>query len=295
MARKIALAIAGMGAVAAAMTLSLTTPSSMDAQATGAALPAFEVASIKTDPVSSDYVGTNIDMHLVGSHYIATGVTAKYLVQFAYNVEEFQLSGGPSWINSDKYDIDAKVEDSLLAEWQKLPASQRDQQEEQIKLMFQSLLADRFHLQVSHEKKELPIYALVAAKNGPKFRLAKDAPETPEGPGSHVSSNNGGPFVAIENDIPISAFVKIIERQPELGGRLVLDETGLKDRYSFTLKWTRQRMTANGGQETGSPPADPSAPSVWTALQEQLGLRLESTKGPVDTIVIDHIEEPSPN
>jgi bla regulator protein BlaR1 len=254
----------------------------------------FEVASIKPDPDPQHYQGVHIDMGLVGAEYIATGVTAKDLIQFAYSVDGFQVSGGPAWIKSDKYAINAKVDRTLMTQWNALAPAQREKKEDQIKSMFRNLLADRFQLKVSHQSQQGPTYALVVAKGGSKLALSNDVGESSKGPGSHVNGLGNSVFQADENDMLIGAFAKIIQRQPELEGRLVEDQTGLDGRYTFLLKWTRQPTTADASSSDASP-ADPSAPSLWTALQEQLGLRLQSTKGQVDTIVIDHIEKPSAN
>jgi uncharacterized protein (TIGR03435 family) len=275
--------------------------SAVHTQSAATPLPCFEVVSIKPDPVSAHYIGTHIDMGLVGTTYVATGVTAKDLILFAYGIEDFQLSGGPAWINADKYAIDAKIDDASFAAWQKLPADRRTG--ELFELMFHSLLADRFQLKVSHHSKELPVFALLVAKNGPKLSPAQIAPATSDGaapkttqvrPGSHVSSENGSLLIAVETQVPLSTSAKVLSRQPEFGGRQVLDETGLAGNYTFTLRWTRQVTSANNGQADGSA-ADSSAASIWTAVQEQLGLKLKSSKAPVDTIIIDHIEKPTPN
>lgn len=176
--------------------------------------------------------------------------------------------GGPSWIESEKYDIDAMEVDSLAG------------------ATVQRLLADRFRLTLHHETKELPVYALVIEKNGPKLQEAK--------PGVGISSDGrgyarpGGIFWGEEQRpgstrreltgyaTPITLLVDALSIRL---GRPVLDQTGLKGNYKFNLHWT----------------PDASGPSIFTALHEQLGLDLESTKGPVEILVIDHIEKPSEN
>jgi uncharacterized protein (TIGR03435 family) len=185
------------------------------------------------------------------------------------------------------FDIDAKVEDSLVeGEWKKLSF---DEQVNQVMLMLRSLLADRFKLRVRHETKELPVYALVLAKNGPKFAEDNTHPEI-----GAISAHGRGKLEATSSDF--SSFVFILSRQPELGGRIILDKTGLPGHYSFTFQWMPENLPATGGQSAASASSsESSGPSLFTALREQLGLRLESTKAPVDTIVIEHIERPTEN
>jgi bla regulator protein BlaR1 len=258
-------------------------------------LPSFEVATIKPwrrpptppPPPPSDGItapnpalpdkiapgnegGQRTDrVHLI--------LPARLLIAFAYNVpfgfERIRVVGGPDWLGSDDYEIQAKIEDSLYAAMQKMtPAQQR----EQVNLMEQSLLADRFKLKVHFETREMPIYALVIAKGGPKLTAAKD------GESSRLSMHgNEMTATAITLDQWIHA--------PFLGGRIMVDQTGLKGIYDFTLTWS-ESVASGAGQES-----ETDAPSLFTAVQEQLGLKLVPTKGPVEVIVIDHIEKPSAN
>jgi bla regulator protein BlaR1 len=247
----------------------------------GASVPSFEVVSIKLNRSGDD----KFRLGTAAGRFTTTGTTTKALIAWAFNVKNFQLTGGPGWINSEKYDIDAKIEDSLANELQKLTPDQRG---DQIRLMVQSLLADRFKLKVNHATKELPVYALVVAKNGPKVT------ESQEYRGMMRMSARGQ---LTATGIPIRYLTDAISRELD---RVVLDQTGLKGNYDFTLQWTPEIPTpagaGDGSQGTPNTPlSNSSAPSLFTALQEQLGLRLESTKGPVQTLVIDHIEEPSAN
>jgi uncharacterized protein (TIGR03435 family) len=268
---------------------------------TGAPTPSFEVASIK--PNRSADLDRRI-MSLPGG-YTATNVTIKFLIASAYHVKDFQVSGGPSWINSERYDIEAKMPDSLAEEMQKLPPSQR--RAKIMGLLLQSLLADRFKLKVSHGTKELPVYALVVAKNGPKLQESKPNDTYPNGikgpdglghAGMFRMSIGGGEITA--QGIPMASLVMMLSEQL---GRTVLDQTGLKGNYDVALQWTPDPSEAvmlkgpeggNPGPDS-APPSDSSGPSIFTAIQEQLGLRVESTKGPVDILVIDHVERPSEN
>jgi bla regulator protein blaR1 len=265
------------------------------AQTAEAPLPSFEVASIKPNHTGGRgrFFSTPDPGRLT-----ATNVTTKMVIEFAYNVKDFQLAGGPEWINSESYDINAKLEDSATEELEKLP---EDQRRDKIRLMMQSLLADRFKLTLAREKKELPIYALVVAKGGPKLTPTAYTPPDPNGPKPSGPPQNDPQLMLSRGKISavaasISGLADILALLPDLGDRLVVDQTGITGKYDFTVEFTQENFTPKGPQSVESaPPPDASAPSIFTALQEQLGLRLESTKGPVDTIVIEHIEEPSEN
>lgn len=263
-------------------------------------LPSFEVASIKLDHPSTP--GRFIRMG-DPSRFTATNIPVRDLIRFAYHVQPFQISGGPSWIDSEGYDIEAKVEDPIVAELQKLPAEQRV---EQMRLMLRSLLTDRFKLNLSHETKELPIYALVVAKGGPKLTPTTVNPNVPASP--TAKGPPMGPMMRMSPGrleakmTPMSFLAETLGDQPDLGGRLVVDQTGIQGKYDFTLEFAPERPEPLPGTAGGPPPGmnappppDPNAPSIFTAVQEQLGLKLEPTKGPVEILVIDKIEKPTEN
>lgn len=269
---------------------------------TSAPLPSFEVASIK--PNRSGDLNRRIMFQFLPGRLNATGITVKLLISMAYDVKEFQVSGGPGWIDSQRFDIDAKEEDSQAEEEHKLPP---EKIREHNQLMMQSLLADRFKLKVSHQTKELPVYALVVAKNGPKLKEAKPGDTYPNGIKGPDGVAHGGLFMMRAGGgemtglgIPLANLVMMLSQQL---GRNVLDQTGLKGNYDIHLKWTPDEpQTAMfsgpaGAKPPGDNPAPPdsSGPSIFTALQEQLGLKLDSTKGPVEILVVDHIEQPSEN
>jgi uncharacterized protein (TIGR03435 family) len=275
-------------------------------QTPSAPLPSFEVASIKKHPPDN---GPGIRVMLGGpdvSQFQASNVTAKMLIATAYDMKEFQISGGPGWINSERWDIDAKLEDSLAEQLRKLP---REQQQAETALMLRSLLIDRFALEVKRETKEGNVLALVVAKGGPKLKevappdptAAPGPPPTPAAPGELPTPAPGQSFMMMRSGLatlsanaqPISRLVSMLSMQT---GQQVVDQTGLKGTYQYTLQFTPQ-MGMGGmplpAEEQGSSNSDTA--SIFTALEEQLGLKLESTKGPVETITIDHIEEPAAN
>jgi uncharacterized protein (TIGR03435 family) len=304
--RKLLLAAVGIAAIAGPIVLGLVNAPQIHAQSpqtSGAPLPSFEVASIKLNR-SADLM-TRVDAPK--GRFIATGITAKDLIAWAYAgislpLRDNQLSGGPSWINSERYDIDAKLDDLQVEALQKLPP---DQHILQIRLRVQSLLADRFKLVVRDETKELPVYALVIAKKGPKLQEAKPGDTYPNGIKGPDGRALPGMFWMESGQltgqaIPMSDLVRMLSTQL---GSTVLDQTGLKGIYDIALKWVpdqgSKRMFlgtfgVKPATENPSPP-ESSGPSIFTAIQEQLGLKLESTKGPVESLIIDHVERPSEN
>ncbi|HEY6250018.1 MAG TPA: TIGR03435 family protein [Candidatus Angelobacter sp.] len=252
--------------------------------------PSFEVASIKPNKADDQ----RMMFRMTPDGFSASGVPLKLLIEFAYNIKDFQISGGPGWIDSERYDIDAKMDEANIEAIKKMP---RDQAVEQRRLMVQSLLADRFKLKVTHSNKELPIYALVVAKNGPKLVQAADTSSAPGGPGPQ-SQLRFTPGELSGTGIRMSGLANQLSREI---GRKVVDKTGLQGNYDFTLHWTPDRPAdgpggpGSAGAPGDAPAPDSSGPSVFTALQEQLGLKLESQKGPVETLIIDSIEKPSEN
>jgi bla regulator protein blaR1 len=273
--------------------------SAQSTQTTEAPSPSFEVASIKLNH-SGDRRG---GLGLPPGRFMATNTKTKLLIAFAYHVQDFQVSEGPSWVDSERYDIDGKEEDSLAATAEKLAP---DQRADQVRLMLRSLLVERFKLKVSHATKELPVYALVVAKNGPKLHEQKPGDNYSNGiqaanglsMGPHTLGMRPGQLTG--QGISMAELTMILSQQL---GRIVVDQSGLKGNYDFTLQWTPDQTSSATVQapEGGKPavdnalPPESSGPSIFTALQEQLGLKLESTKGPVDVLVIEHIERPSEN
>jgi uncharacterized protein (TIGR03435 family) len=296
--RKSAWTFVAMAAVAGPLLFRLVNPRPVSAQAPPTTPePSFEVASIKPDRSGERRCGFGLQP----ARFTTTNVTAKMLITFAYNVRDFQVAGGSPWIDSEAYDIDAKEEDSVVERLQKLSNGQK---REQIGLMVQSLLADRFKLKVTHGTKDLPVYALVVAKNGPKLQAAKGGDthtngiNVPNGR-AHAVLLNWGTGQITGRGIPMTELAEVLSQQT---GRTVLDRTGLKGKYNFSLRWnpddsgtTAPGQPGAGPQPDNPPPPDSSGPSIFTAIQEQLGLKLESTKGPVEVLVIEHIERPSEN
>jgi uncharacterized protein (TIGR03435 family) len=241
----------------------------------------FEVASIK--PADPNGRGMRVQM-APGGRLNANGVTVKFLIQQAYGIKDFQITGGPNWIGSDRYDISTKAE----GEGQITP--------EQLRQMMQSLLADRFQLTFHRETKEMPVYALVVGKNGPKMHQTERAPDGDR-------EGRGGAQIRVSRGQITAQGMSMAMLSNQLSNRLgrnVLDKTGLTGNYDFTLEFTPEGMQGMGmgpreGGADAPPPVDSPGPSIFTAVQEQLGLKLESQKGPVEILILDRIEKPSEN
>jgi uncharacterized protein (TIGR03435 family) len=234
-----------------------------------------------------------------------TNANLRMLVRFAYNIDDAQIVGGPPWMNSDRYDIVAKGEGNATTD--------------QLREMLQTLLADRFDLKVHRETKELPVYALLVGKNGSKMQLSTDAsaagsPPPANGPATFTRGapgggpvGRGGLIVVQGGNTQLNGSMTMPQLANALStflGRRVLDKTGLEGNYDVKLQWTPQPgegpalpglppgpAAGAGPAGGGPPPAEPGA-GVFTAIQEQLGLRIDSQKGPVDTVVIDSAAKP---
>src|ERR1700722_13255358 len=299
--RKLLLSVSGLVAVAVPIMFGLLHATQSRAgtqdQNAPATSPVFDVASIK--PNKS---GTNMVRLMYSPDGLsATNGTVQMLINAAYGVENNQISGGPSWLNSDKYDIEAKMDSSTADELRKLSEDERRVERQH---MLQALLADRFTLTIHRESKGIPVYALVCSKDGPKFQEAKPGdtyangvkgPDGHSGAGMMLMGNG----TLTGQGVPLTNLVRLLTREL---GRTVIDKTGLTSKYDFTLKWAEERQapmfkgTEGSPPGTGSAPApESSGPSIFTAVQEQLGLKLESEKGQVDALIIDHVEKPSEN
>ncbi len=223
--------------------------------------PEFEVATIKlTDP---DW--HNSGFHKAGQRVFADNRTMNDLISFAFSINLKQLVNAPSWFGTERYSIDGHAD---------IPGSPDLQQQQS---MYRKLLVERFHLTLHIEKKEQSVYAIRLANSGPK--LGKSLSGT-----SQQIDISGGPSGMRFTNASMGDFRLLL--QSTMPDRPVVDQTGLAGRFNFFLKWTPD------GVQTDDPNAPPS---IFTAVQEQLGLRLEPIKAPVDLLVIDHVERPSEN
>ena len=249
---------------------------------------AFEVASVKPLPPTARQgnVGVLGGPGTADPTRIEYRLPMSFLVMTAYKISYFQLSG-PDWINSEMYDIVAKVPPEAT--------------KEQCSLMLRRLLAERFKLRIHREMRNLPAYSLVVAKNGPKLKLHVEAPSTADPakppvdgsgllktdqdgypilrPGAHMANAGGHNRLQIEN----KDLVWLVQELSGQLGRPVRDETGLKGQYDFALYWLSDYLLATAGPGSG--------PDLIAAVQEQLGLKLEEKNGPLESVVIDHVEK----
>jgi uncharacterized protein (TIGR03435 family) len=264
----------------------------------------FEVATIKPSPADAQSLSGP-----QGSpeNFSARMATVESMIAFAYGIpfslgmstdpahfflpHPESLVGGPNWVANDKYDLTAKADAATMEVWSKLP--KKDQQEE-LKRMLRALLEERFHLIMRHETRKMPVWALVVVRGGPKFgATAGPPPDLNDGSDPAKPFDSSNPYqgrwkldrgVIRGQDVTIADFDQMLWSQREIESRKILDHTGLSGKYDLTLKWG----SVDDPRESGGP-------SLFTAIQEQLGLKLESMKAPMDVVVIDHIERPSEN
>jgi uncharacterized protein (TIGR03435 family) len=237
-------------------------------------LAAFDVASVKP---SERLAGSSIVRGRPDS--LIAGGTVFRMIAFAWDLRDFQVSGGPGWVNAATWEVTAKV-DQPPSDWPTLRNEERNRIEQQ---RMQAVLAQRFALQCHFETKELPVYNLVLAKGGAKL---KPTPTDAATKGSLDLNGRNGENRAEAKGV---TMVPVVAMLTQSLGRTVIDKTGLTGLYDFTLTYTSDA-------DAGSPVSDaPSGPTIFTTLEEQLGLKLESAKGPVQVLVIDHIEKPTEN
>jgi uncharacterized protein (TIGR03435 family) len=254
--------------------------------------PPYEVSSIK--PNKSGDGRMMIRFNPDGVSY--SNVPLQWVLRETFGIEDSRILGAPDWVNADRFDIQAKVDPADAPKLDKVPYDVRGK-------MLLPVLADRFGLKFHHETRELPTYALVVAKGGLKMKEAKPGDTYPngiKGPDGQARGGAGmmmGRGSIIGQGVGVSSLLNVLSNQRL--GRPIFDKTGLTGNYDFDLHWTPDDAPPMaGGAQAGSPGSDAATdpgPSLFTALQEQLGLRLDPQKGPVDVVVIDHIEQPSAN
>lgn len=238
--------------------------------------PSLEVATIKPSDPSRRGKGFGFQ----GTHFRTFNMNLNDLIAIGYGLHSKQIVGAPDWFNTELYDIDG------------VPDTPGRPNLKQMGILIQKLLADRCALKFHHETKELSVYAIQVASAGPKMTKSTAAPNDPEGFGFRGLGD------LIVRNMNMKDFA--MGMQSAVTDKPVVDQTGLTDRYDFTLKWTPDdsQFQQFRGAVPMTPPKtdDPNAPpSLYTAVQEQLGLKIEATKAPDDVIVIDHVEKPSAN
>jgi uncharacterized protein (TIGR03435 family) len=293
--RKLLLSAAGLLSFAGPVVLGLLhTPQSRaqsQAQSASASPSAFETATIKPNKTGEPMAGFLIQgkngraMMFKPDRFMATNVTLRALIQVAYGVQESQIVGGPAWLGSENYDVEARMDSSAVERQRNLAPEQG--KSEKLR-MLRALLAERFKFASHRETKELPAYVLGIVDNGPKFHEARPGDTYVNGPtGPDGRPIGGGTLVQPERGKLVGQGVVIAELAKTLSlnqlGRTVVDQTGLKGKYDFTLQW--------------APDANSDSPhaSLLAAMEEQLGLKLESKESPVEVLVVDNAEKPSGN
>ncbi|HUK30871.1 MAG TPA: TIGR03435 family protein [Candidatus Acidoferrum sp.] len=318
--RNLSLSAAGIAAALLLLVLWLAhatpTHALSQSQSTPAAAPVFEyeVASIK--PTKPDAAGGFMTIPgggNVSDTYAAKNMPLINVIREAYGIpmgaNDGRLVGAPGWLISERYDVEAKMDRFVVDALQKLSLEDRIVVHRQ---MLQALLADRLKLTIHRETKEVQVYSLVVAKGGPKLQESKPADADPNAtpppapaPGRGGRGGRGGPSLGMMGrggpltgqQVPMAMLATVLTT---ILNHPVLDKTGLTGNYDFTLTWTPDDTQNQGppGAFNGQPPLpapDPNGPTIFMAIQEQLGLKLESGKGPVEIIVIDHVEKPSGN
>ena len=240
--------------------------------------PAFDVTSVKPRTGSGQYLAFHGDpggVHLEGP--------LTFLIRFAYAVQDYQLEGGPGWIHSDNYVVEGKAAGTHSTE--------------EMRSMLQALLEDRFALKLHRETKEGSIYSLVVARKGPKMKpwvegsCVNPGPGKPLEPGTIACGYRPGPGTLDSQGVSVAVLADFLSA---IMGRPVVDKTGLTGRFDFHLEYKIDQATA-GFQGAADSNADDNRATIFTALQEQLGLLLRSDTGPREYMVFDHVEKPSEN
>ncbi len=247
-------------------------------------LPEFEAVSITSNKSGEARSGFR---PAPGGKLNAVNVTAKFLIEWAYLVRDYQVSGEPKWVDTDRFDVRTTSQSNPPYHILR-PVLQS---------MFQKVLVDRFNLTYHKTSKEMQVYLLSVAKSGPKIQPIDDGP-CPEVPTTDhpCRSLRVAKFGQIAGEkAAISALARLLTG---VTGKIVLDNTNLEGAYTFTQDWTKYLQPPSGGRGENIPNAFDSEsvePAIATALQEQLGLKLQPGKGPVEVLVIDRIERPTEN
>lgn len=232
--------------------------------------PGYEVATIK--PSAPDEQGRGFTLQ--GRHLVARNFTVEGLITLAYNLHSTQVINAPDWVKTERFDMD------VLPDHEGLPSL------EQARGIVRKLLADRFALKFHEDKKELSVYVLTVAKGGPKFSKSASDPSSPPGLG-------GPPGRFMVRNASMAEFAQAL--QGNALDRPVLDQTGLKDRYDFSMRFTPDESMYGGRVPPSTDTAADAPPPFFTAIQEQLGLKLDAVKAPAKVMVIDSVQKPSAN
>jgi len=268
---------------------------------TPAARPEFEVASVKQNAGGSQrsFIGSSSPGTLS-----AENVPLELLIQQAYGVRPFQIVGAPDWAKSERYDLKAKARVEGAPAQVSRDSMQKSMAE--MYVMLQALLEDRFKLKLHRETRELPVFELTVAKSGVKLRETTCTVYDPANPPAELAPGQKRPDFCGNINMGRNGMNRTLaaagigmkdlsERAlANIMGRTIVDKTGYAGKFDVHLEWAPDTPLPSGGgaDDPGKPaPSDASGPSIFSALQEQLGLKLESGKGPVEVLVIDHVEK----
>jgi uncharacterized protein (TIGR03435 family) len=303
--RKLLLLATGLSGIVA---VGFPSPARLPAQAQApapaadtSANPVFEVASVKQNRSGEGFIRVGM---APGGRFTATNVPLRQLIQLAYQIQPFQIVGGPNWIASDRFDIVAKAAGDVPPPTPGVAGP--------IQLMMRALMAERFKLTLHNEQREMPIYALVLAKADGKLGPQLKPSTTDCAALMGAAARRGGPPPLPSFNEPMQCGMRVFPGALSAGGfplsqltqfmsstvqRIVVDRTGLTGNFDLNMTWTPDQMPqGRGDPPPGAPPfpaIDPNGPSIFTAVQEQLGLKLESTRAPVDVLVVDRAEHPT--
>ena len=234
---------------------------------------AFDAASVKLNTTGSG----GINMRTQHGRLTVENASLFQIIEQAFLVKEFQLSGGPGWIMTERYNIEARMEKDDISD-------------DNLWFSLQPLLANRFHLKFHRETKTMPVFSLVLAKGGPKFQTHKEAADGKDQQRLGISISSGkGKLTATK-----TTMARLADSLGHQVDRIVVDNTGLKGEYDFTVEWSPENhegsILSAVEEKVGL-----TGPPIFEALPQQMGLKLESAKGPVQVIVIDSVGRPSSN
>jgi uncharacterized protein (TIGR03435 family) len=263
---------------------------------------AFDVVSIRV--VAPDTRITMLGLRYTPDGIECQSVTVAMLIRAAYGgfvkfPTDDRVTGLPDWAKTENFQLQAKMSEAQAAEFKDLSQDDKDKRRQ---AMLQAVLADRFQLKAHLESKQAPVYELVPAKGGPKLKESDTNPDGVKGPdgkpiaGSYLRMYGTGKIAA--QAFTMEQLTNFLAQPPVDLGRSVVDKTGLTGKYSFALNWSPEPGLIPGtmtGLQPPPPAADSSGPSIFTALQEQLGLRLQPAAGAIQLIAVDHVERPSEN
>ena len=263
--------------------------------------PTFEVASVKPSAGGKVFIGLKSP-----GTFSADNVSLRGLIMEAYGIRAFQISGGPAWTSTEKYDVTAKPRVNPTLE-KGITRESTTEEMAEMDLMLRSLLAERFELKVHRQIKDLPVYFLGVAGSGLKVRASACTPSYPTAstpprvPGDQPSNvcgtsrygTNGSNKTLDWTGTTMADFTRWA--LPTITGRTVIDRTGYSGTFDIHLEWTPAEIQDVAAESSDTEKGEPNGLSIFTALPEQLGLVLKSGKGPVEALVIDHVEKPSGN